>query len=310
MQDEWHLREAAMPRFQLFFGLALAGAGLLAGTSAPCDEVLLRGGGRVSGVVVEQSARAVVIETGPGRVTLPMSRVLKVVESRSALAEFQERASALAANDVAGWTALARWAGDRELVTSSRSAWQRVLALDPQHPEANAALGRVSVDGTWMPADEAYRARGLVEYEGRWMTPAEHEAALRERALDQAAELQAREADARIREAEARAREAEARAAEAESSAESSQGGIPLLPYGYGYGYGGYGYGHAGNGYGYGVHPTHPIAPDHALPPVRPARRESAAAPSAPPAPASRPAASAPVEHHTAGVPVPPRQPR
>jgi hypothetical protein len=240
-----------MQPFHRSCGWAL-GTALLA-TVAPCDEVLLRGGGRVSGVVVERTERSVVIETGPGRVTLAMSRVEKILESRSVLETFQERAGALTPRDSEGWAALARWAAEHDLVTPSRSAWQRVVAFDPQNAEANAALGRVALDGTWMAAEDAYRARGYVQYEGRWMTPAEHEAAMRERAADQAAELQARESELRVREAEARTREAEARARDAASGADY-QDGIPYLPYGYGYGYG-LGYG------GGGLRPSHPIGP-------------------------------------------------
>ena len=196
------------------------------------------------------------IETGPGRVTLPMTRVEKIVDGRSNLNVFQERAGALAPGDAAGWAGLARWAADHDLVTQSRGAWQRVLALDPQNPEANAALGRVSLDGAWVSADDAYRARGYVQYDGRWMTPAEHEASMRERAADQEAQMQARESDLRVREAEARAREAEARARDAESGSDYSDSGIPYYPYvfpGYGPGY--------GYGYGGGYRPVHPIGP-------------------------------------------------
>jgi hypothetical protein len=197
---------------------------------ATSDEILLRGGGRVRGVIVERTKDAVVIETAPGRLTFPMKRVERIVESRSALEEFQERAAELAPGDAAGWATLARWAAERDLLTQSREAWQRVLASDPSHPEANAALGRVELDGAWVNEDEAYRARGYVEHEGRWVTPAEHEALVRERAAEEASARERREADLRVREAEARAREAEARAREAEAAAQQSteDGGIPL----------------------------------------------------------------------------------
>ena len=278
-------------------------AASLAAAAAPCDEVFLRGGGRVSGMVVERSERAVVIETGPGRVTLPMTRVERIVDGRSSLNAFQERAGALAAGDATGWAGLARWAADHDLVTQSRSAWQRVLALDPQNPEANAALGRVSLEGAWMPADDAYRARGYVQYDGRWMTPAEHEASMRERAADQEAQLQAREADLRVREAEARAREAEARARDAESASEYSDSGIPYYPYVYpGYG--------PGYGYGGGYRPSHPIGPRHGMGfgPGRPGnapgmRPNPVPSPAPMPSPAPRPV------RHSAGVAAP-RQPR
>jgi hypothetical protein len=171
-----------------------------------------------------------------------MSRVERIVESRSALEAFAERAEALDAGDAAGWAELARWAEERELLTQARLAWQRVLATDPGHAAANAGLGRVALGGEWMSAEDAYRARGFVSYEGRWLTPAEHEAAVREREADQAAARGQREADLRVQEAEARVREAEARASEAEAAADQA-GGIPL-----GYAYGGYGY-----GYGWGA---------------------------------------------------------
>jgi hypothetical protein len=205
-------------------------AALLAAASATPDEVFLRGGGRVSGVIVERTKETVALETGPGRVTLPLSRVEKILESRSNLQAYHERESDLAAHDVEGWAALARWAAERDLVTQSRQAWQRVLAINPSHPEANAALGRVELDGAWMGADEAYRARGYVQFEGRWVTPAEHEARVREQAVEEASERDRREAELRVREAEARAREAEARAREAEAAAQpvTSGDGIPL----------------------------------------------------------------------------------
>jgi hypothetical protein len=61
------------------------------------------------------------------------------------------------------------------------------------------------------------------------MSPAEHEALVRERTAEEVSERERREADLRVREAEARAREAEARAREAEAGAQAStQEGIPL----------------------------------------------------------------------------------
>src|SRR6185503_17602956 len=147
-QDQLRKPEAAMRQLRRMFTLSLGAAVFASGALA--DEVLLRGGGRVSGVVVERTATAVVIETGPGRVTLPLTRVEKIVEGRSTLVTFQERAAAIAPGDAPAWAALARWAADRDLVTQSRSAWHRVLAVDPQNPEANAALGKVSLDGSWM----------------------------------------------------------------------------------------------------------------------------------------------------------------
>jgi hypothetical protein len=204
---------------------------LLLPAAAGGDEVHLTNGGVVSGVIVESTPDAVVIETGPGRVTLSRSRIARVVESRSALALFQEQAAGLAPDDVEGLARLARWAVDQGLATQARETWRRVLGIDPDHPEANAALGRVSLDGVWMDESEAYRAQGYVRYRGRWVTPAEHEALLRERESEELAAADRREAEVRLREAEARAREAEARAREAEAQADQAEDTPEGIPY-------------------------------------------------------------------------------
>ncbi len=216
--------------------LALAAFAVLAAAS-PADEVVLKTGGRITGVIVERTLERVVIEASPGRVTLPMSRVARVVTSPSALAEFRERALAVAPTDAGGWADLARWAETRELPTQAREAWEKVLGLQPGHPQANEALGRVQVDGRWLTADDAYRARGYVPYDGRWVTPEEHQALLRERAADDADRREREASLARAREAEARAAEAEAHAREAEAAASAPTEGIP---YWWGIGGGGY----------------------------------------------------------------------
>jgi hypothetical protein len=271
------------------------------------DEVYLKGGGHVSGVLVERTATLVVLETGPGRVSVPLSRVLRIEESRSALQSYLEQADALAPGDAAGWARLARWAADHGLATPAREAWQRVLALDPGHPEANAALGRRLVNGVWMAEEDAFRAQGYVPFEGRWVTPAEHEALVRERTADEQARREQAEADLRIREAEARAREAEARAREAEAMAGQAAGQGDGIPYGWIFGGGGVvvspfgprpgiGFDHGGGHHNEGIGSDHPGRPP------------------APPAPAPRPDPSRgasrsgrPPSH--AGVPAPPPPP-
>jgi hypothetical protein len=260
-------------------GTPFLGAALLTvAAQAGADQIVMRTGGRIDGVVVEQTATAVVIETGPGRVTLPMSRVAQVVKGHSALDSWRERSASLHAGDVQGWAALARWAGDAGLSTQSADAWYRVLASDPRNVEANRAVGHVQVDGAWLAGDEAYRTRGYVMYEGRWVSQAEQEASIRERFADEASEQQRNEAGFRAREAEARAREAEARAREAEAatSPSSDDGGIPFY-----IAYGGGGYGYHPYGYRYRNGQGHPHgSAGHVVPPVgvHPAPRSTAPA--------------------------------
>jgi hypothetical protein len=211
--------------------------------AASADEVYLRSGGRLSGVVVERRADGIVIDVGPGRVTLPAALVTRVVEGTPAFAVFRERSGRLADADVMGWLALGAWARDRDLSTQSAQAFEHVLAIDPGNPVAHRELGHVVVEGRWMTPAEGYRARGYVYFEGSWVMPEERAAMLAERAAAAQARQSELEAQARVREAEARARAAEAEARRAEAAVAPSQG-IPLaMAYG-GYPYGGYPYGY------------------------------------------------------------------
>jgi hypothetical protein len=248
---------------------AFLAAGLIGAAVAGADEIVMRTGGRIEGGIVDQTPTTVVVDTAPGRVTLPMSRVARVVRSRSSLDAWRERSASLDAGDVQGWASLARWAEQAGLGTQANEAWQRVLASDPANAEANQALGRMQVDGAWLAEEEAYRVRGFVRFDGRWVSRAEHESLVRERAADEAADQQRQEAGLRVREAEARAREAEARAREAEAanSQPADEGGIPFwyayggggyYPYGRGYGgHGGYGGAYGGGSGGHGPTPGH-----------------------------------------------------
>ncbi|HJS59139.1 MAG TPA: hypothetical protein VKA01_13640, partial [Vicinamibacteria bacterium] len=131
------------------------------------------------------------------------------------------------------------------------------LAAAPDDPRANAALGRVQLGGRWVSEDEGYRARGYVQYEGEWITPAEHEAIMRERAAEER-EREREKSETRVREAEERAEQAEAKAKQAEAKAEQEASeGLPLW----------YGWGAGPVAWPSGPIVTHPIAPSR---PVRP----------------------------------------
>ena len=204
---------------------------LLVGAPAAsrADVVFLKSGGKMEGRIVQQTETSVEVDIGAGSLTFPMSSVDRIEKGHSQLDEFDDRAAALDPNDRDGWLELARWASRAGLGTQSKRAYQHVLKIDPNDPEANQAMGLVQVEGRWMTEDEAYRARGYVRFEGRWVTPAEQDSILRAREADRdAARAQAQAAEAQQARAEAQAREAEARAREAEARSEQPTYGIPL----------------------------------------------------------------------------------
>lgn len=242
---------------------------------ASADEVLLRGGGRVVGVVVEESAERIVLETGPGRVALRKANVASVKRTSSDLGEWSERARRLAATDVDGWLTLGLWAQERGLETQARAAFQRVLALDPDNAAAHAGLGHVQDGGRYVTIEESRRSRGDVLYQGEWMSRDERADRQREEAEERAAFRARIESEARAREAEARAREAEAAAERASAAASPGIGGQPWFspPLCYGPMYGAScvsGPVYLPGGRRHGLHPSTPVAPP---PPSRPVSR-------------------------------------
>src|SRR5262245_20935737 len=93
----------------------------LAGLSvALADDVYLTNGRRLSGVIVERTPTTLTLQVGPGRITLPLDRVARIVEGRSSLAQFREQAQQLDPNDVQGWLDLAAWAQQHDLLTQAR----------------------------------------------------------------------------------------------------------------------------------------------------------------------------------------------
>jgi hypothetical protein len=200
-------------------------AALLLPAVVRADVVFLKGGGQLSGRVVSRTEQKVEVDVGAGRISVPAASVVRIEEGRSPLQEYEERAAGIAAADADGWVALGNWADSKGLSTQAREAYNRALAASPMDPRANDALGNVLVDGRWLSEDESYKAKGYVQFEGDWVTPAEHDAILRERAAADDADRKRREAESRAREAEARADEAEAKAREAE--AQQTSDGIP-----------------------------------------------------------------------------------
>lgn len=209
---------------------------LLLAPLAAADEIHLKSGRTVTGVVVERTATTLVVDVGPGRVGFPLATVVKVVSAESDLAAYRDRSARLRADDVAGWTELGYWAREQGLETQAREAFEHAVRLDPAHGAAQRGLGRELYEGRWMTFAERQAERGLVELDGQWMSPAEREARM---AAEDTARRQ-RQAEDRARRAEEDAAAAEARAREAEERAREADDwddGLPL----WGVGGGGYG---------------------------------------------------------------------
>jgi hypothetical protein len=214
--------------------LVTAAAWILACPPLFADEVYLKDAGTISGRIIQQTDTIILIDIGSGEIGVPPDRVERIVKGRSPLDEYDERAARLGPQDVKGWRSLGRWADGKGLSAQSRQAYENVLRVASNDPEARQALGYVLVDGRWLTEEEGYRARGYVKYEGEWMTPAEAQLAQASAEAERArrdAEQRAADAEAARQQVEQQAQEAEARAQQAESAAAD-----PVYWGGWGYG--------------------------------------------------------------------------
>ncbi len=175
---------ASLPSLRASFALAILALGL---ASVSADVVTTTDGKSYEGAVTSQEGGKVVIETTfDGTKEFARAEVKSVDTSapplRKQLAFRLEQAK-----DVAALTALVDWAKAKGFKPELLDVWKKVLTVDPNHGKAHKALGHVLVGKVWMTPEEkaaadaaaqdaANRAKGLVPYQGRWVTPAEKEA--------------------------------------------------------------------------------------------------------------------------------------
>jgi hypothetical protein len=176
----------------------------LAAVPALADEVYLRGGGQISGQIIEQTDDHVTVDIGGGTITAKMSTVVDIEKKTSPLQEYRQRAANIPDGDAEAWRELARWAKGHSLSTQARQAYREVVAILPDDEEANRGLGMVQLNGQWVTEEESYRAKGYVQFEGKWMTPAEKQQIISDRQAQQAqAEADRRANEAKVKEIEA-----------------------------------------------------------------------------------------------------------
>ncbi|MGH7161848.1 MAG: hypothetical protein ACREID_00075 [Planctomycetota bacterium] len=159
---------------------------LLCAATAADDIVFASGTAERDVKVLEQTAETIVfVGRSLKPTTFPAKMVSRVERKRSTIHEYDERSAA--AKDAGAVMALAAWAKEKAFSKSVIEALhQRALALDPGHPAANEAVGRVLHEGAWRTPEErdrlvkeaeeaAMKAKGLVRHGDGWVTPEEKE---------------------------------------------------------------------------------------------------------------------------------------
>ena len=109
------------------------------------------------------------LSTG-GRVTIARSQIAKIDTVTDAVAEYQKLART-SPDTVDGHWNLSEWCREHKLRDERRQHLDRVIELNPNHADARAALGFHQKNGQWMNRDDVMASRGLVLFDGKYVTP-------------------------------------------------------------------------------------------------------------------------------------------
>jgi hypothetical protein len=145
----------------------------LAAFTATADVIVLNNGGRVTGTLVnanESPRKNYIVKTDSGEITLDKSQVKEVISESPAEVEYKRIRFKFADTVEEQWK-LAEWCRENGLSQQRTAHLERVIALDPNHKSARAALGFQQAGGRWTRREDAMKERGYVWHQGRWMLP-------------------------------------------------------------------------------------------------------------------------------------------
>jgi len=172
----------SLPVFALAALFALAAPAARAHTVETMDGKVYEGR-----ILVNNDEHVIIATTFEGSVTIPRAQVKTVDDQTPPLREQLQFRADLAKDDVPKLWDLYKWAKKQGFEEDLVHILDRILELEPKNVKAHKLLGHEKVDDRWMTADEkeAYlrereeaemQAKGLVRYEGRWVTPEEKDA--------------------------------------------------------------------------------------------------------------------------------------
>jgi hypothetical protein len=161
------------------------------------DTVRLKNGRAYEDVIAERTPQGVRVQLAFGQIILPNDQVVAIEKGESVVEAYLARKATLESANAgaADWLLLAQWAKMRDLSSAARQAAVKAAELDPRLPGLDAMLrphGLVFEEALarWIPFEESMARRGLVRYEGEWISVEEQRERIAERQRRRAVEAQ------------------------------------------------------------------------------------------------------------------------
>ncbi len=171
------------------FAFAACLCALIFSAAARADVFLLNNDGQLQGEEIKvpgtPSNQTVIRTAGGGQITLDKSQIKQIVPRSAAQTEY-ERIAPTYADTVADQWRLAEWCKQHSLPIERKAHLERVIALDPNHKPARAALGFAMLNGQWAQPEDMWKRKGFVKYKGKWVLPQDVELLEEQRKENQA----------------------------------------------------------------------------------------------------------------------------
>ncbi|QDU97199.1 HEAT repeat domain-containing protein [Lignipirellula cremea] len=175
---------------RIAWSLVLGAAFLSLPGAASADTFRLKNGGEVQGEWINRNQTAstgYLVRTWSGmKITLPADSVAERLSERPAEREYENLAPQ-APDTVEGQWSMAQWCRRQQLTRQRKTHLARILELEPDHPEARAALGYSQVGGEWKVRVDWRKEQGYVYYKRRWRLAQEVELMQRRESQEQIA---------------------------------------------------------------------------------------------------------------------------
>jgi hypothetical protein len=156
--------------------------------AARADVFLLHNGGQVQGEWLNRSqpsAKAYVIQSSSGRLSLAKDRVAEVVLEQPAVREYARIAPGFPDTVGDQWQ-IAEWCRERNLKQERALHLRRIIELEPDHVPARLGLGYMHQGGRWVTREQKLQEQGYEFYQGRWRIVQEIELLEQRQKRDQA----------------------------------------------------------------------------------------------------------------------------
>lgn len=142
------------------------------------DTIKLEGGRTIRGQILEEKSTkdklVIKLQVGNAEVTIERSQIQEIIVEKSPKEQYDEIKGQYE-QTAEDQFKLALWCEEHKLLKQRKAHLEKTLELDPDHIQAREKLGYVKRDGKWMTANELKEAKGLIRYNGRYVTPQEKE---------------------------------------------------------------------------------------------------------------------------------------